>query len=84
MRLVRSPGSGPGIGPPVVPGDANWDGGVTFADYIIWSRANGTVVGDERYDDRADFDQDGVVDMSDYELWMRNFGYSWQSPCGQP
>jgi len=83
MRLVRNPGSGPGIGPPVVPGDADWDGRVTFADYIIWSRANGTMVGDDRYDDRADFDQDGVVDMSDYELWMRNFGYSWQSPCGQ-
>ena len=82
MRLVRNPGNGPGIGPPVVPGDADWDGRVAFADYWIWSRANGTTIGDEDYDDRADFDQDGVVDMSDYELWMRNFGYSWQSPCG--
>jgi len=84
MRLVRNPGSGPGIGPPVVPGDADWDGDVDLSDYIAWSRACGTTLGDERYDDRADFNQDGLVDMSDYELWMRNFGYSWQPPCDEP
>jgi hypothetical protein len=41
---------------------------VTAADYTLWALLNGTS------DLRADGDDDGDVDLADYDVWEENFG----------
>jgi hypothetical protein len=78
MVLRQGPDTGPALGPPVVPGDADWNGYVSTYDYLLWALAYGSQVGDDRYDDRADFNQDGWVSTYDYLLWALHYGYAWQ------
>ena len=53
-----------------IPGDANGDGNVDIADYVIWfnnykkSLSGGSVVGD--------FNGSGTVDGVDYIIWLTN------------
>jgi prepilin-type N-terminal cleavage/methylation domain-containing protein/prepilin-type processing-associated H-X9-DG protein len=52
------------------PGDADLDGLVTAADFVIWRKHAGTN-GDWR---QGDFSGDGLIDHTDYGLWRTNFG----------
>jgi hypothetical protein len=52
------------------PGDADLDGSVTAADYVVW-RKNAGSAGDWR---DGDFSGDGMVDTTDYNIWRTNFG----------
>ncbi|HEX3599661.1 MAG TPA: dockerin type I repeat-containing protein [Lacipirellulaceae bacterium] len=54
------------------PGDADLDGTVTAADYVLWRSHAGTA-GDWR---SGDFDGDGMVDQADYAIWRAHFGDS--------
>ncbi len=56
----------------LVPGDADLDGTVTSADYVLW-RNNAGSAGDWRH---GDFNGDGMVDQADYTIWRANFGSS--------
>ena len=57
--------------PTVIPGDANSDGKVDGADYVIWLN---------HYDQNAsgysngDFNNSGKVDGADYIIWLNNYG----------
>jgi len=51
-----------------IPGDANWDGMVTDADYTIWADSYGST----EYL-RADFNGDGTVTDADYTIWADNY-----------
>jgi hypothetical protein len=62
----------------LVPGDADLDGIVTAADYVLW-RNNAGSAGDWRH---GDFNGDGMVDQSDYAIWRANFGSSSASGTG--
>ena len=53
------------------PGDADLDGQVTAADYVIW-RKNQGVSGAGWL--QGNFNGDSAVDSTDYELWRANFG----------
>ncbi len=52
------------------PGDADLDGSVTAADYVVWRKHAGSA-GDWR---DGDFSGDGTVDITDYNIWRANFG----------
>jgi hypothetical protein len=52
------------------PGDADLDGSVTAADYVLWRKHAGSA-GDWR---DGDFSGDGMVDNTDYNIWRANFG----------
>lgn len=52
------------------PGDADLDGAVTLADYVLWRDHAGTA-GDWR---DGDFSGDGMVDQTDYSIWRAHFG----------
>lgn len=49
-------------------GDYNLDGVVNAADFTVWRDADLT------QDQRADGNDDNVVDQGDYELWAENYG----------
>jgi len=83
MRVSVSYSGTPGIGPPVINGDANWDGYVSSYDYLLLAMSYGSQLGDDNYDERADFNQDGWVSSYDYLLLAMNYGYSWQPPWTQ-
>ena len=51
-------------------GDANLDGAVNAADYVIW-RANAGSSGGWM---QGDFSGDGIIDTADYDIWRSNFG----------
>ncbi|HVT29226.1 MAG TPA: hypothetical protein VHE81_14515 [Lacipirellulaceae bacterium] len=57
-------------------GDANLDGQVTSADYIIWRKNLGSAGGWLQ----GDFSGDKTVDMADYDVWRAHFGAT--SPSG--
>ena len=52
------------------PGDANGDGMVDMADYVIWfnnyAKTGATLA-------TGDFDGSGLVDMNDYAIWYNNY-----------
>ncbi len=52
------------------PGDADLDGAVTAADYVLWRKHQGTA-GDWR---DGDFSGDGIVDGTDFDIWRAHFG----------
>src|SRR6185369_3507518 len=52
------------------PGDADLDGAVTAADYVIWRKHAGSA-GDWR---DGDFSGDGMVNNTDYTIWRSKFG----------
>ncbi|MFC1647240.1 right-handed parallel beta-helix repeat-containing protein [Patescibacteria group bacterium] len=52
-------------------GDANGDGSVDGADYIIWLNHYGQNVSGST---SGDFNNSGTVDGSDYILWLSNYG----------
>jgi hypothetical protein len=55
-----------------IPGDANYDGAVTDADYTIWADnygATGATWG------MGDFNLSGEVTEADYTIWADNYGY---------
>ncbi len=51
-------------------GDADLDGTVSSADYIIWRKNFGSAGGWRQ----GDFSGDGTVDMADYDIWRAHFG----------
>lgn len=55
------------VGPERIPGDYNYDGFVTTADYDVWTNAFGTTVPVAGLG--ADGNQNGIVDASDYTVW---------------
>lgn len=59
------------LDPPAVPGDANDDGKVDFADYLILEATFG---GAPVLPEDADFDDSGTVDFADYLVLEANFG----------
>lgn len=58
-----------GLGGPYRPGDANLDGVVDGADFILW---NGHKFSSTLHWDRGDFNGDGFADGSDFILWNAN------------
>ncbi len=54
-----------------VAGDYNRNGVVDAADYVLWRKAEGTVVPPSS---GADGNGDGTVDANDYGVWRTNFG----------
>jgi hypothetical protein len=69
-------GSGPPISPtptsqPGIPGDANDDGVVDTADYVIWLNNYNQSRQGSQY---GDFNSSGKVDGVDYIIWLSNFG----------
>lgn len=54
---------------PAYPGDANRDGIVNAADYVVWRNTVGSQI-----DLCADFDHSGTVDTLDYGVWRAHFG----------
>ncbi len=54
----------------LVPGDADLDGAVTAADYVLWRKRQGSA-GDWR---DGDFSGNGMVDAADFDIWRANFG----------
>ena len=54
----------------LVMGDADLDGAVTGADYVIWRKHLNSSGG---WRD-GDFSGNGTVDMADYAIWRANFG----------
>jgi hypothetical protein len=59
--------------PPLLPGDANGDGGVSFADYLVLEQNFGKSGMTFR---QADFNHDTNVSFADYLLLEANFGRS--------
>ena len=51
-------------------GDADLDGAVTAADYVLWRDHQGDSGGWRE----GDFSGDGLVDGIDYDLWRTNYG----------
>jgi hypothetical protein len=62
----------------LLPGDADLDGAVTAADYVVWRSHAGTT-GDWR---SGDFNGDGMVNQDDYAIWRAHFGQSAGSGSG--
>ena len=54
--------------------DLNGDGCVNAADVDVLAAAFGSQVGDPNYDLRCDFNTDGLVDGTDYNLWRPHLG----------
>ncbi|MFB3893306.1 MAG: hypothetical protein ACE15C_14935 [Phycisphaerae bacterium] len=63
------------------PGDANRDGIVDMADYVIWFNNFGQT---GMTWDQGDFDGEGLVDMADYVLWFANFGSDQNAGVPEP
>jgi hypothetical protein len=56
------------------PGDCNGDDKVDILDTIVFSHSFGSSLGDLRYDEAADQNLDGIVDMYDVLIVAANFG----------
>jgi hypothetical protein len=63
---------------PLLPGDANADGKVSFADYLILEQNFGKTGMDWAH---ADFNADGKVSFADYLLLEQNFGKRLAQPA---
>jgi hypothetical protein len=59
------------------PGDANLDGKVDGADFLVWQNNFGTASGATW--STGDFNGDGKVDGADFLLWQNNFGADYTS-----
>jgi hypothetical protein len=57
-------------------GDCNDDDGVDVLDFMILKGSFGWQVGQPGYDDRANFNGDVVVNITDFSMLRRNFGSS--------
>jgi hypothetical protein len=57
-----------------MPGDLNMDGKVDLKDISIASRAFGSYLGHERWNQMADENEDDKIDLKDIALICRNFG----------
>ena len=74
-RADVDPGPAPNPTPVLVNEyDLNGDGCVNAPDADILAAAFGSVVGDPNYDLRCDFNTDGLVDGTDYNLWRPHLG----------
>ena len=56
-----------------VPGDANWDGHITGADFTIWADNFGLFNGDALRSN-GDFNDDGNVTGADFTIWADMYG----------
>lgn len=66
-------------------GDANNDNCTGAIDFSLLKRSFGKAVGQQGFDDRADFNGDGVVNVSDFSLLLSTFGTCGASPiCSAP
>jgi CSLREA domain-containing protein len=54
--------------PDPLPGDFNYDGSVSAADYVVWRKFLGMSHGN------ADANNNGIIDQSDGDIWAANFG----------
>jgi hypothetical protein len=57
------------------PGEAGY-GSVSAADYTLWQNQNGSAGVWEQFS--ADFDDDGDVDLDDYDVWVANYGNTFE------
>jgi GEVED domain/FG-GAP-like repeat/Cadherin domain/FG-GAP repeat len=62
-----------------LPGDYNLNGIVDTADFVLWRRAENTMIVPFN---GADGDGDGIVDQNDYLVWRANFGRTLPSGAG--
>lgn len=60
----------------ILPGDANRDGAVSFADFLVLSAHFGTSGTDSLGGQQGDFDGDAAVGFSDFLVLAANFGES--------
>ncbi len=64
--------------PAPIPGDANGDGAVNEADYLIWKDHYGqTIAGGNQV---GDFDSDSKIDGVDYSIWLSHLVIDSSSP----
>jgi len=56
------------------PGDVDGDCIVELTDFYVLSAAFGSTKGSPRWDQRADLNFDGIVDMMDFSIASQNFG----------
>lgn len=58
----------------LVVGDADGDNSVSTGDFLLLSAAFGAFQDDPNYDETADFDASGEVNLLDYSLFANNYG----------
>ena len=56
------------------PFDLNGDGFIDMSDIIMVGQAYGAVRGDDNYDERLDFDQDGTIGALELNILAAMFG----------
>ncbi len=55
-------------------GDMNADGGVNFADFVLFAGTFAEAPSEEGYNHRADFNGDGDINFQDFVIFARHFG----------
>ncbi|MCX6666596.1 MAG: right-handed parallel beta-helix repeat-containing protein, partial [Euryarchaeota archaeon] len=53
-----------------IPGDLDHDGDIDQDDYALFQQALGYSIGDLLYNPEADYNNNGVVDLVDYQIWI--------------
>ncbi len=67
-----------------VPGDINGDGAVNFTDLRLLAKAWGTSWKDRRYNEAADLNHDGWIDIADYAIFSMHFAPRGKAPAAVP
>lgn len=67
-----------------VPGDINGDGAVNFSDLRLLAKAWGTSWKDRRYNEAADLNHDGWIDIADYAIFSTHFAPRGKAPAAVP
>jgi subtilisin family serine protease/nitrous oxidase accessory protein NosD len=68
---------------PYLPGDITHDGKVDMRDIAIVAKAYGSGPGDSEWNPHADLNEDAIIDDSDLDIVVPNFGKAWQDYWGE-